>query len=95
MRFWDTSALVPLLLEQESTASVVELVEADPGIAAWWGTVVECASAAARLRREERLTPAEEERVLVGIQDLRDAWLEVLPSKEVLDQPSGFCGSTP
>lgn len=86
MRFWDTSAVVPLLLEQEATATVAELLSGDPEMAAWWGTPVECASAAARLRREERLTVVEEERVLELLGELQAAWLEVLPSEEVRTQ---------
>ncbi len=85
MRFWDTSALVPLLLEQELTASVSALLSEDPEIVAWWGTPVECASAAARLRREERLTPQEEGQVLDLLARLRESWLEILPSEEVRD----------
>ena len=38
MRFWDTSALVPLLLEQKTTAEVEEYLAQDPDMAAWWGT---------------------------------------------------------
>lgn len=83
MRFWDTSAVVPLLLEQDATAIVEPLLSEDPEIVAWWGTPVECASAAARLRREERLTVAEEERVLDLLSGLRASWLEILPSEEV------------
>lgn len=86
MRFWDTSAVVPLLLEQEATGSVTKLLSDDPGLAVWWGTVAECATAVARLRREERLTVVEEDRALSAARRLRDAWLEVLPSEEVLDQ---------
>lgn len=84
MRFWDTSALVPLLLEQESTRTAMSLLQGDPDIAAWWGTVVECSSAAARLRREEVISPREEERVLAALHDFREAWLEVLPSEEMV-----------
>jgi uncharacterized protein len=83
VRFWDTSAVVPLLLEQEATASVRPLLEEGGGMAAWWGTAVECASAAARLRREEILTVKEEAATLELLRRLRDAWLEVLPSSEV------------
>ncbi len=83
MRFWDTSGLVPLLLEQETTAEVEALLALDPDIAAWWGTPVECRSAAARLRREERLTVAEEGQVLELLDALRSSWLEILPSDEV------------
>jgi len=86
VRFWDTSAVVPLLLEQEATASVEALLDGDAGMAAWWGTSVECASAAARLRREERLTVREEERVLDAVAALRAAWVEVVPSEEVRER---------
>ena len=86
MRFWDTSELVPLLLQQEATAAVGELLSEDAEIVAWWGSAVECASAAARLRREERLTMDEEERVLELLDTLRNSWLEILPSEEVRDR---------
>ena len=86
MRFWDTSAVVPLLLEQEATPVVEGLLADDAGMAAWWGTPVECASAAARLRREERLTVGEEERVLAALSTLREAWVEVLASEELRDR---------
>lgn len=86
MRFWDTSAVVPLLLEQEATAEVAALPAADPAMAVWWGTGIECVSAAARLRREERLTVAEEERVLELLAELRRSWLEILPTEEVRER---------
>lgn len=86
MRYWETSAVVPLLLEQEATAEVEALLDDDSGMVAWWGTSVECASAAARLRREERLTVQEEQRVLEAAASLRAAWVEVLPSEEVRDR---------
>jgi predicted nucleic acid-binding protein len=55
-------------------------------MAAWWGTPVECASAAARLRREERLSLADEDAVLGLLRTLRASWLEVLPSDEVRNE---------
>ncbi|MBT8398406.1 MAG: type II toxin-antitoxin system VapC family toxin [Gemmatimonadetes bacterium] len=86
MRFWDTSALVPLLLEQEATAEVGGLLSQDPEIVAWWGNPVECVSTAARLRREDRLSVDEEERVLDLLDTLQESWLEILPSEEVRDR---------
>lgn len=83
MRFWDSSGVVPLLLAQESTVRVDELRSGDPEMAAWWGTPTECVSAIARLRREERLTLSDEERVLQLLERLRESWLEILPSEEV------------
>ncbi len=86
MRYWDTSALVPLLLEQRATPEVADLLSKDSEIVTWWGTPVECVSAAARLRREERLTVDEEETVLELLATLQKSWLEILPSEEVRDR---------
>jgi uncharacterized protein len=83
VRFWDTSAVVPLLFEQESSSLVREILEEDREMVAWWGTPVECASAAARLRREEVITVEEEDAVLRLLRTLRKSWIEVLPSSEV------------
>lgn len=55
MRFWDTSAVVPLLVEEIRTIATVTLFEEDRDFALWWGTPVECASALTRLLREKRL----------------------------------------
>jgi uncharacterized protein len=83
VRFWDTSGVVPLLLEQEATPRMVDLLADDAGMAVWWGTSVACVSAVTRLRREDRLTVAEEEQVLALIDRFRAGWLEILPSEEV------------
>ncbi len=83
MRFWDTSAIVPLVLEQSASARARELLAEDPAMAAWWGTPIECWSAASRLRREGRLSPQDEAAVHELLEDLHETWLEVLPSEEV------------
>lgn len=85
MRFWDTSALVPLLVEDPTTSRVRSLLREDPDVVAWWATSVECASALARLRREEILTAHQEERSLDLLQALRASWTEVIPSTDVRD----------
>jgi uncharacterized protein len=83
VRFWDTSAIIPLLLEQEASAEVRPLAETDPDMVAWWGTPLECASAVARLRREGVLSLDEEDEVLGALALFREAWVEVLPGAEV------------
>lgn len=85
MRFWDSSALVPLLLKQGATTEVRSLLTEDPDMASWWGSSIECVSAVTRLRREDRLSVREEERVLELLGMLRTSWLEVLPSEEIRD----------
>ncbi|MCC7040200.1 MAG: type II toxin-antitoxin system VapC family toxin [Burkholderiales bacterium] len=59
MRFWDASAIVPLLVEEMRTAMTAALFEEDREFALWWATPVECASALTRLVREKRLDEAD------------------------------------
>ena len=41
MRFWDSSAIVPLLLDEERSRSVSAEYRRDPEMVAWWGTSIE------------------------------------------------------
>ena len=52
MKFWDASAVVPLLMTEPSTPSVQALAATDPAMLVWWATEVECVSAIVRLERE-------------------------------------------
>jgi uncharacterized protein len=56
MRFWDSSAIVPLLIEEESSKMLLALQNANPNMVVWWGTETECLSALARREREGVLT---------------------------------------
>ena len=55
MRFWDSSAVVPLLVEQGASARAVAWVAADDALVLWTLTPVEVVSALRRLAREEAL----------------------------------------
>ena len=57
MRFWDSSAIVPLLVDQPESAAARAAFEHHPQMLVWWGTGVECISALARLERERRIMP--------------------------------------
>jgi len=59
VRFWDSSAIVPLLVAEPTTVAVLRTLEADTEIVVWWATGIECVSAFARLEREGALTPDE------------------------------------
>jgi uncharacterized protein len=52
MRFWDTSALAPLVIEYATSRACRALYRADPAIAVWSLTRTELVSVAQRLRRE-------------------------------------------
>lgn len=83
MRFWDSSAIVPLLLEQPTSPQARALLDEDPDIVAWWASSVECASAIARLRREDHLDSSHEAAALRSLERLRRSWYEVLPGESV------------
>lgn len=83
MRFWDSSALVPLCVEEPSTDLVVRLLTEDAGIAVWWATPVECASALARMERDGDLDPAGARRAFDRLDRLAAAWFHVEPTDEV------------
>ncbi len=83
MKFWDSSALVPLLLEQPATERIEELLRRDPDLVIWWGTGVECASALARLQREGALARSGLRQAREILDHLQAAAFEVEPVAEV------------
>ena len=62
MRYWDTSAVLPLVLEQPSSREADQWIEDDPSLVVWTLTRVEAVSALRRLVREESLLESEANR---------------------------------
>ena len=85
MKFWDSSALVPLLVEEETTIPLRNLYLADPGTIAWWGTPVECASSLSRLEREGTLSPQAATEALERLDALARHWHRIEPVDAVLE----------
>jgi predicted nucleic acid-binding protein len=56
MRFWDSSALVAIALEEKATKSVRDLSREDPEVVVWILSEVEITSALWRRRRSNELT---------------------------------------
>jgi len=79
VRFWDSSAVVPLLVVESSSAAAMREYELDPEVVAWWATEAECVSALARLEREGSLTAPAMSEGLRRLDGLARAWREVLP----------------
>ena len=86
MKFWDASAIIPLCIEEPWTSFLTQLLADDMLMIVWWGSVVECWSAFARLRREGIFNPRDEEQARTMLARLATAWTEVLPSQAVRDQ---------
>ncbi|MFN2315916.1 MAG: PIN domain-containing protein [Gemmatimonadales bacterium] len=86
MRFWDSSALVPLCLRQPRTEAARVLSADDAEMAVWWGSVIECSSAIARLHREGLLSARDEQAARDLLDLLRRSWYEVQPGDAVREQ---------
>lgn len=83
MRFWDASALLPLLALEAATERVQNLYLENPLVVVWWGTELELVSALARKAREGTLKDAPLAKALGRLERLQRAWYEVLPGEEV------------
>ena len=72
MRFWDTSALVPLLVDEERSTLVDTWLAEDPEVVVWTLTPVEIASALNRKVRDKELDQAEAGRIEVRLDELME-----------------------
>lgn len=50
--FWDSSALVPVLTDEDHSSELLRLLRSDRDPVIWWASPVECQSALERRRRE-------------------------------------------
>lgn len=83
MRFWDTSAILPLCVNEPRTAQLRTLAAADAAMAVWWLTRTECVSALTRRVRDGDLQPAAERAVRRVLGALEQSWAEVRPTERV------------
>jgi uncharacterized protein len=79
VRFWDSSAVAALLVEESRSVATRELLTDDRELAAWWGSRVECISALRRRERAGALDRHATEQALALLEELSDGWYEVLP----------------
>jgi predicted nucleic acid-binding protein len=79
VRFWDSSAIVPLVLQEPSGERLLALLEQDTGMLAWWGTRIECTAAVARREREGALSLGEATATLERLRALAATWHEIVP----------------
>ena len=83
--FWDSSAIVPLCLEQSSTAAARELA-AQFGLVVWWAVAVEVRSAVARLVRMRQISSRGQVQAILLLDQLRDDWREIRPIEQVRER---------
>jgi uncharacterized protein len=77
MRFWDSSAVVPLLLEEPSSDTVRSLLREDAAMVAWRLAGTEVVSALWRRRRADELDEAARRFAEQGLALLESRWTSV------------------
>jgi hypothetical protein len=90
MKFWDASAIVPLLVMEPTTETMQAIVAEDPALLVWWATEVECASALARLEREGALEASAATAAFDRLKHVAGAWHEIDPSDAVRESAVRF-----
>ena len=76
MRYWDSSAVIPLLLDEGRSTEVVRLFDADGAQTVWCLTEVEATSAIARKAREG-MSAERENAARSQLRFLRERWVEI------------------
>ena len=83
MKYWDSSALVALLVDEPQSAERRATIRRDPVIATWWGSRIECATALNRLERERRFESDGLDRSMDQLGRLAASWLEIEPLEQL------------
>ncbi len=83
MRFWDSSAIVPLCVIESVSQLIHEVLMEDQAMIVWWATRIECISAFIRRTREGILDERGQEQARRSLIGLGEVWREVLPTQIV------------
>ena len=81
MTFWDSSAVVSLLVEESASSDIRRLARTYGPPVVWWGTLVECSSALARRSRSSASVPSEQRRATARLLELVALWTEIQPGE--------------
>ena len=81
--FWDSSALVPLLVPEARSAALTTLIADDKEMTIWWATPLECQSAVQRRHREAPLSAATLAQVTERLRALVELADTVAPTDEL------------
>lgn len=83
MRFWDSSAVVPLIVDEPGRERLLALLETDPVMVVWWGTSVELVSALSRRERDGSLPTSVANAAVERVRKLERTWHQVAPTDAV------------
>lgn len=95
MRFWDTSALVALLIEEPRSVAARRMLRDDRGVAVWVLTRIELVSAIRRRERDGDIDTAEVGKTVHRIDGLEKGWTEVSSLDSVCERAERLLGVHP
>jgi predicted nucleic acid-binding protein len=95
VRFWDTSALVPLFVDEASTDPVRALLAADPDVVVWLFSGVELLSTLGRLGRQAEGLDDLLEAIRASVLDRETHWTTVTRVDEVRRRAGRLVGVHP
>jgi predicted nucleic acid-binding protein len=81
VKFWDTSGIAPLCVNEPGSSNVKAILVKDPAVVVWWAARTECVSAIVRQVREGDLSAAGARQAREVLGALAKAWIEVQPSE--------------
>jgi uncharacterized protein len=90
VKFWDASAIVPLLVKETWSRRLQSLAADESAMLVWWGSEVECVSALARRERDGALDGRTMATALRRLRQLADAWDEIDPSDAIRETAERF-----
>ena len=90
MKFWDASAIVPLLIVEATTERLRALATRDPDMFVWWASEAECVSALARLERNAVVDLKAMALALDRLRKLVDRWHEIEPNEVIRENAIRF-----
>ena len=81
MKFWDSSAIIPLCVKEPGSYTVRSLLAEDRSLVVWWATRVECVSTLMRQIRAGALSAAGERQARQVLATLARSWIEIQPTE--------------
>ena len=93
--FWDTSAILPLCVDQKPTARSFQIARQFRKTVVWWGTPVESYSGLARLLREGEISSKEMASGIRRLAVLQRVWQEIVPLDSVRTMAQSLLGQYP
>ena len=83
MRFWDSSAIVPLVVVEAASARLVAYVAESNPMYIWWSTRIEVTAALTRRERADARRDADWSACFLALNEMAEDWREVLPTDPV------------